>query len=246
MHPAQLRILNLITVAFIIITVARHDHRRSREAMSRERNGRAVQFTVVLQVKSLFLSPVQYLPLFAGTGRSHSLSEYLMPPPQVLLQAPTGPHSPHPPCTAAGRVPMSTHFLWTHHWIRAHAYSILYITFVPRVRMQYVSWATRRPAFRANTNFQRGESREVSSDTSIYFPGTIKSTSAALASAPKATKSTSARRDAREEGAPFNKSPARRKCPFIRAFPTALRDARIAPRKRHQTQSPFARFDVRR
>lgn len=39
----------------------------------------------------------------------------------------------------------------------------LYITFVPRVgRMQYVPRATLRLVLRTNTNFQRGESREVS------------------------------------------------------------------------------------
>lgn len=60
---------------------------------------------------------MQYLPLLAGIGWSHSLSEYLRPPPQVLLQGPMGPQSLHPPWTAAGRVPMSTHFLCMHHWI---------------------------------------------------------------------------------------------------------------------------------
>lgn len=170
-----------------------------------------MQFTVVLQVKSLFLSPMQYLPLFAGTGRSHSLSEYLRPPPQVLLQGPMGPQSPHPPWTAAGRVPMSTHFLCMHHWIssasaRTHTQDTLYITFVPRVRrMQYVSRATLRLA---RIPISSAVSRAKFPDTSIYFPGAIKSTSAALASAPKATKSTSARSDARARkgSALFNKS----------------------------------------
>lgn len=62
------------------------------------------------------------------------------------------------------------------------------------------------PAPYTNTNLQRGESRAKFPDTSIYFTGAIKSTFAALASAPKATKSTSARSDEREKGASFNKS----------------------------------------
>lgn len=161
---------------------ARLDYRSSREltrrVVGREQltRKRAVQFTVMLQVKSLFLSPVQYLPPFAGTGRSHSRSEYLMPPPQVLLQDPTGPHSPHPPCTAAGRVPMSTHFLWMHHWTRAtdtHTHTqadtplFYYIAFTPRIRTTAICLAGSPPmnpsprarSLPANTNFQRGEPR---------------------------------------------------------------------------------------
>jgi len=70
---------------------------------------------MTLQVSIFFLSPMQYLPPFVGTGWSHSLSENMMPPPQVLLHAPMGPHPPHPPSSAAGRVPTSTHFLCMHH-----------------------------------------------------------------------------------------------------------------------------------
>ena len=71
---------------------------------------------MVLQRVNFFLSPMQYLPLLAGGGLSHSLSACFKPPPQVLLQLLMGPHLPQPPCTAAGRVPMGTHFLWMHHW----------------------------------------------------------------------------------------------------------------------------------
>lgn len=136
-----------------------------------------MQFTVVLQVKSLFLSPMQYLPPLAGAGRSHSLSEYLRPPPQVLLQGPMGPQSPHPPCTAAGRAPMSTHFLWMHHWIRVQALFILPLSRgLEECNMSRgllsASCFTRIPISSA-------ESRAKFPDTSIYFPGAIKSTSAA-------------------------------------------------------------------
>lgn len=73
--------------------------------------GKRVEFTTVLQVASFLLSPMQYLPLLAGGGLSHSLSAYFKPPPQVLLQLLMGPHWPQPPFTAFGRVPMSTHSL---------------------------------------------------------------------------------------------------------------------------------------
>lgn len=71
---------------------------------------------MVLQMVNFFLSPMQYFPLLAGCGLSHSRSAYFNPPPHVLLQALIGPHFPQPPWTAAGRAPMSTHSLCMHHW----------------------------------------------------------------------------------------------------------------------------------
>lgn len=65
---------------------------------------------------NFFLSPMQYFPLLAGCGLSHSRSAYFNPPPHVLLQLLIGPHFPQPPWTAAGRAPMSTHSLCMHHW----------------------------------------------------------------------------------------------------------------------------------
>lgn len=72
-------------------------------------------FTLVLQMVNFFLSPMQYFPLLAGCGLSHSRSAYFNPPPHVLLQLLIGPHFPQPPWTAAGRAPMSTHSLCMHH-----------------------------------------------------------------------------------------------------------------------------------
>lgn len=72
-------------------------------------------FTLVLQMVNFFLSPMQYFPLLAGCGLSHSRSAYFNPPPQDLLQVLIGPHLPQPPWMAAGRAPMSTHSLCMHH-----------------------------------------------------------------------------------------------------------------------------------
>lgn len=99
---------------------------------------KTVEFTMVLQMANFFLSPMQYLPLLAGGGLSHSLSANFKPPPQLLLQPLMGPHLPQPPCTAVGRVPIVTHFLRMHHWIQAS--SLFFARFVAKCFALYRFW----------------------------------------------------------------------------------------------------------
>lgn len=98
-----------------------------------------------------------------------------------------------------GRSSAHVHALLVDAPLRGFACTHSILFFVPRVRrMQYVTRGLLPVSYFArNTNFQRAQS---SLDTSIYFSGAIKSTSAGRASAPKATKST-ARSDTREAGA---------------------------------------------
>lgn len=87
---------------------------------------------------------------------------------------------------------------------RATHTALFYIAFVPRVRrMQYVSRATLRLT---RIPISSAESRAKFPDTSIYFPGAIKSTSAARERAEGDEIYIREKREAREEGASFNKS----------------------------------------
>ena len=53
----------------------------------------------VLQLRVCVLSPLQFLPPFAGTGLSQLLLRLLLPPPQLALQADQALQLPQPPFT---------------------------------------------------------------------------------------------------------------------------------------------------
>lgn len=114
-----------------------------------ERKGKERRiFTLVLQMVNFFLSPMQYFPLLAGCGLSHSRSAYFNPPPHVLLQALIGPHFPQPPWTAAGRAPMSTHSLCMHHWEQTYLF-----TLPSFVSSDFFSFSSPLPLFFSSQNF---------------------------------------------------------------------------------------------
>lgn len=52
-----------------------------------------------LQERNFILRPTQYFPPFLGTGRLHSRTAILIPPPQVLEHVPKGLQTPQAPST---------------------------------------------------------------------------------------------------------------------------------------------------